>query len=300
MRERNTIVTFPKGSCSEKSIILHAQVVPNEARQILLIVEKTPFHPVDHIWPDQPCDKGHVIIQDKTYPLVNCVMAAINKLTGELLLDKAIKERKIRRDDADWLYHVAHIIEDVTLTNSNLQAITGMPILLEVDKAYRQALSAAHTACHIASLALNAETQDLWEKTAADKDSLGHPNLDENAIAASSIYPDRSVDVYHCSTKLRKLGFNHTRLMSQLKQIESAVNHRLSGWTSMGDIRISVMPKEADIAARRQWHCFFSDGKEARIPCGGTHLDGLNTQNKINVELEQKGDADFVMITRIK
>ena len=66
-------------------------------------------------------------------------------------------------------------------------------MVLTVDAAHRAALSAGHTGCHVAALALNAALAGRWRKPGR-ADGLGHPDFDQLAIVSSRIEPDGAID----------------------------------------------------------------------------------------------------------
>ena len=77
---------------------------------------------------------------------------------------------------------------------------------LVVDADYRTRLSVGHTACHLASLALNRAVADRWKKEVR-ADGLGAPDFDGTAIDVSLIVENGSVDTYRLGKSLRKRGF---------------------------------------------------------------------------------------------
>src|ERR1700722_14380765 len=91
-----TIINFPGGATSGESKILFYKKISSK---LLIVVESTPFHPLDYNWPDQPADKGVIKIDERVFPVENCLVGAIQKHTGEFLLDQEIKNLKIKRDD---------------------------------------------------------------------------------------------------------------------------------------------------------------------------------------------------------
>ena len=52
-----TIVTFPDGTLRGDAVVTR---VADGADGTVIVVDATPFHPVDHTWPDQPGDTGAI------------------------------------------------------------------------------------------------------------------------------------------------------------------------------------------------------------------------------------------------
>jgi len=242
-----------------------------------LIVAETPFHPLDHTWPDQPADRGTVGGLD----VLDCVTGARSP-EGEVLLGRDIPVRR-GTDGWDWL--VVHV------TAAPLEV--GTVVALEVDAAHRAALSAGHTACHLAALALNAALAGRWRKE-APRDRLGHPDFDQSAISSSRIVPYGSVDVYRLGKSLRKKGFT----ADGLDPAETAreVNERLKAWVA-ADAPVRLEIPGPGLTARRTWRCDLPEG-EASIPCGGTHVRSTGELGAVTVELEP-GDQALTMRTTV-
>ena len=51
-----------------------------------VITEMTPFHPVSHIWPDHPADKGTLTAMGTGYEVMDCQVGAVELASGELHL----------------------------------------------------------------------------------------------------------------------------------------------------------------------------------------------------------------------
>jgi alanyl-tRNA synthetase len=292
----STKVTFPGGSLEGSSKILFCKPLISSPNQIAVVTEKTPFHPLDHHWPDQPGDKGWVTIQNIRYPLVACLTAAFNQQTGEFIIDQEIKSRKIKRDDPSWFFLVAHVIEgEASMVNNCI----GQTATLEVEGAFREKISRAHTACHLAALALNKVTQKFWKKEPEKLDALGNPNLDAEAIVVSKIDEECSTDHYRCGKSLRKKGFDDVAFFAAFKEIENDINQQLLAWSAHPKgIKISLVPQEAYLNEKREWHCEL-DGKKAIIPCGGTHILAVSSPMKVMVRMSQEAEGEFTMISKI-
>ncbi|MGW0805063.1 metal-dependent hydrolase [Nonomuraea sp. NPDC002799] len=269
---RSTVVTFPDGRVRGRSPIVGA--VPVGDRHGLVVAE-TPFHPLDHTWPDQPADRGAI----GGLPVVDCVTGAQSN-SGEVFLGDAVP---VRRGTEGWEWLVVHVTE--------APLPVGAEVDLDVDAAFRTALSAGHTACHLAALALNAALAGRWRKE-APSDQLGHPDFDQAAITSSRIEPRGSVDVYRLGKSLRKKGFSAEGL--DWPVVAREVNDRLAAWVAAGaPVRLEV--PGPGLTARRMWHCALPEG-EAAIPCGGTHVANTAELGLVEVELVPE-DAALTMRT---
>lgn len=294
----STKITFPGGATSASTKILASKKWNDD--EVILVTETTPFHPLDYNWPDQPSDKGTIKLANAVIPIKNCLVAAIHSKTQEFVFDLDIKNKKIRRDDPDWFFLVAHLIDANRGLEENL---VGREVFLEVDETYRAALSKIHSAVHLAALALNKVTQSFWNKSPEYLDSFGHPSLDAEAIVESKITPEESSDRYRCGKSLRKKGFDCAKFFNdhEFQQVEKNLNQELLQWYSHANgIKIFVTPEVAYLHEKRMWHCVLPNGNEAQIPCGGTHAAKISSPEKIIVELKREGDAEFIMHTRVK
>ncbi|MEU4545087.1 metal-dependent hydrolase [Nonomuraea dietziae] len=264
---RSTVVTFPEGQVNGRSEIVGS--VPMGVRHGLVTAE-TPFHPLDHTWPDQPADRGTI----GGLAVVDCVTGA-RSAEGEILLGQDIPAR---RGDEGWDWLVVHV------TDAPLE--TGATVELAVDEAYRQSLSVGHTGCHLAALALNAALADRWRKEVRT-DALGHPDFDQSAITSSRITPHASVDEYRLGKSLRKKGFSAEGL--DLGDVAGRVNDLLKAWVA-ADAPVWIDVPGPELTARRTWHCALPDG-EVSIPCGGTHVERTSRLGAVSVTLTLSEDG---------
>lgn len=247
---------FPDGATAGSARVV--ATLPLGAR-FAVVTDSTPFHPLDHTWPDQPADRGTLA----DCAVVDCLTGAYGP-DGELRLGADIPAR---RGDPGWTWVVVHVVETEP-------PAVGAAVDLQVDADYRAALSAAHTACHLAALALNEATAGLWRKDAPRRDSLGNPDLDGLAIERSIITPNRSTDTYRLGKSIRKKGLDSAALLADLDGIASAVDERLATWIRAAGAVVIDTGGDATVAARRTWTCELPDGT-AHYPCGGTHLRSL-------------------------
>ena len=161
-----------------------------------MLTESTSFHPVDAAWPDQPADAGVLRAGGVAVPIRDAVVAATDG--AELFLGDDIP---VRKGTEGWAFLVAHLVDD------DAAIAEGDEIEIESDASVRAALSIGHTACHVASLALNRALAGNWSKPARE-DALGSPDFDGIAIATSRIEPNGSTDTYRLNKSLRRAGFD--------------------------------------------------------------------------------------------
>ena len=254
--QRDTRVTYPGGALTATSRVLH--VAPASDGRLAVITESTSFHPVDAAWPDQPADAGVLRANGVDLPVRDAVVAATDGT--DLHLGDDIP---VRSGTEGWAFLVAHLVDgDATIAE-------GDEVEIEADAATRRALSTGHTACHLASLALNRVLADRWSKPARE-DSLGNPDFDGAAIASSRILPDGSLDRYRLNKSLRRAGFDTASLAGELDDVRVAVAEQLERWIASG-AAVRVEAAGDGLSDRRTWVCELPEGT-ARIPCGGTHL----------------------------
>ncbi|WP_374315066.1 metal-dependent hydrolase [Microbacterium sp.] len=277
-----TAITYPAGALTSTGTVVHVADAGDGRSAIVL--DRTAFHPVDTAWPDQPADRGSLSSGGRVFEIVGAVVGATDG--GPLLLGPDVP---VRTGTEGWTFVVAHVVEGEAPAQ-------GADAAIEVDGAYRAALSAGHTACHLASLALDAALADAWRKE-VPADALGAPAFDALAIAESRILPDGSRDVYRIGKSLRRKGFDPAAL-DDLETLAERVNARLAEWIAAGGaVRI-----EADgpaLADRRTWVCELP-GAEARIPCGGTHVASLSELTAATVSFTlapADGGLELVMTT---
>jgi alanyl-tRNA synthetase len=252
-----------------------------------VVVAATAFHPVDTAWPDQPSDRGILIRADGTeVPIVEAVVGATEG--GELFLGPDVP---VRTGTEGWTFVVAHLVEGEP-------PAVGETVTVDADPALRAQLSRGHTACHLASLALDAALADAWRKD-TPVDALGAPAFDALAIQESRILPDGSRDVYRIGKSLRRKGFDPAAF-DDLDVLAARVDAALADWIAAGGaVRI-----EADgpaLADRRTWVCELPSAT-VRIPCGGTHVTDLTELAAATVTFSPtpvEGGLEVVMTTTV-
>lgn len=254
----STVITYGAGSLAERARVL--AVTPLDAGPGV-IVDRTPFHPVDHSWPDQPADRGTVGGRE----VLDCLTGAVDPL-GTLQVGEQITAH---RGDGSWTWVVVHVLAP---DSSPLPVAEVVDLVVDGD--YRLSLSAAHTACHLAALALNDAARPLWRKPPGRLDGLGAPDLDALAITSSTIRPWRSTDVYRLGKSIRKKGLDRDGLLAGLPDLADHVTRRLREWVALGGPVSIDDGGDPTVAARRTWVCQLPEGL-ATFPCGGTHLHDI-------------------------
>ncbi|MGW9626959.1 hypothetical protein [Microbacterium sp. NPDC055521] len=277
---QSTLVSFPDGALAGEGEVL----LVDQAASIV-VVDATPFHPVDHTWPDQPGDSGAITIGDVRVRVTEAVMAAISD-EGALAVGSDIP---VKRGGEGWTWMVGHRTEGAIPADIAI----GARVTLTVDADHRASLSRGHTACHLASLALDAAVADLWRKEIGT-DPLGNPDFEGKANQSSRIHADGSVDEYRLGKSLRKAGFDSEGFAASLAERETRINETLAGWiASAGRSRIDV--DGPSIIDRRTWRCTLPEG-EVGFLCGGTHVQSLAEFASITVSLDL-GDPQLLVMT---
>jgi alanyl-tRNA synthetase len=277
-----TSITYPAGAVTSTGTVVHVADA-GEGRSAI-VLDVTAFHPVDTAWPDQPADRGTLRSGGSAFAVVDAVVGATDG--GDLLLGRDVP---VRTGTEGWTFVVAHLVDGAGPAE-------GAEVEVEVDPAYRAELSAGHTACHLASLALDAALAGAWRKE-VPTDALGAPAFDALAISESRILPDASRDVYRIGKSLRRKGFDPEAL-DDLAAVAARVNDLLAEWIAAGDA-VRIEAEGPALADRRTWVCELP-GAEARIPCGGTHVASLAALAAVTVEFALTpvdGGLELVMST---
>ncbi len=281
----STVVSFASGAVTGSSTVARIEDTPDGA---VVVVEATPFHPVDHTWPDQPGDTGTLTAGTEDARLGEAVMAAVSD-DGQFAVGAEIP---VKRGADGWTWLVAHPLVGETPTWLH----EGTEVTLAVDEPRRAGLSRGHTACHLASLALDLALADLWRKDPG-VDALGTPDFEGRANQSSRIHEDGAVDEYRLGKSLRRAGFDTETFASTLADREEAVNRRLREWVASAATS-AVHTDGPTIVDRRRWRCELPDGT-AEILCGGTHAASLAEFLSITVALDLTDPQLLVMTTTV-
>lgn len=280
-----TIVSFPDGSLDGEAVVTHRVSSPEGA---VIVVDATPFHPVDHTWPDQPGDSGTCASESGQSIITEAVMAALSD-DGALAVGAEIP---VKRGAEGWTWLVGHRLEG----EAPDWLVEGAQVRMAVDQKRRAGLSRGHTACHLASLALDLAVADLWRKDPG-ADALGTPDFEGRANQSSRIHEDGSVDEYRLGKSLRRAGFDTETFAATVSEREAAINARLSEWVASAATS-RIVTEGPTIVDRRRWHCALPEG-EAVILCGGTHVDSLAVFDSLSVALDLSDPQLLVMTTTV-
>ncbi|MCF2529302.1 metal-dependent hydrolase [Yinghuangia soli] len=285
----STTVGYPAGDIAGKSEVLAVPVLPDGRWAV--VVADTPFHPLDHTWPDQPADTGTLTVAGRTYPVADCQTGGVGP-EGEFAVAADIP---VRRGDETWAWLVLHVVDPADGVDP--ASLVGAQAELAVDADRRAALSAAHTACHLMAFALNEALAPRWRKEVRT-DALGRPDFDNLAMDTSKIFTWESRDDYRIGKSLRKKGFGSEDLAADLDAVRDRTNATLAGWLATGaEVRLDV-PDPA-LTARRVWHCALPEG-DAHIPCGGSHVHSLAELESVVVDLALSEDGtEFTVRTKV-
>ncbi|WP_109210007.1 MULTISPECIES: metal-dependent hydrolase [Microbacterium] len=284
--EAGTVITYPAGDTASRGTVVH--VADAGAGRTAVVLDRTAFHPVDTAWPDQPADRGALRIGGTAIEVVDAVVGATQG--DELVLGADVP---VRTGTEGWTFVVAHIVE------GDAPVAEGDTVEVTVDPDHRAALSAGHTACHLASLALDAALAGAWRKD-APTDALGAPAFDALAIQQSRIVPDGSRDAYRIGKSLRRKGFDPS-VLDDLVGLAARVDAQLAAWIAGGGT-VRIDPDGDTLADRRTWVCELP-GADARIPCGGTHVASLGDLSAATVSFtrtEVEGGLELVMTTTVE
>ncbi|MFB7667327.1 metal-dependent hydrolase [Kitasatospora sp. NPDC056138] len=289
-----THVSFPAGEVSGESSVLAVHALADG--RYAVVTEATPFHPLDHTWPDQPADLGELTVGGVTYPVVDCLTGAVGPEGGELLVGADIP---VRRGDEEWSWLVLHVV------GTEPAGAVGQVAELRVDAGRRALLSASHSGCHLLALALNAALAPRWRKDPGRSDAFGNPDFDSLAMASSVMDTEASTDTYRLGKSLRKKGFTaeateeYPALAEAIPSLTEAVNAQLAAWVA-ADAAVRIEVPGPELTARRRWHCELPAGP-AEIFCGGTHLHHLGELAELRTELLLSADgSELVAVTRPK
>ncbi|KZX21290.1 alanyl-tRNA synthetase [Rathayibacter tanaceti] len=275
--DSDTRIAYPDGATRTTGRVQHLSAL--EDGRWAVVLDATAAHPVDPTWPDQGADRGALVLAGESLDLLDCRIGAWQD--GELHVGDRLPARL---GSAGWSFVVVHVVQDASLLS------LGDAVEVEVDPEYRGRLSRGHTACHLASLALNAAVASFWSKPAR-ADSLGSPDFDQAAIRTSVIRESGSTDVYRLGTSLRRSGVDIARLVAETAAVQRRIDGLLAEWIATG-ADVEIHRDDDLLSTRRTWRCTLPAGPAA-IPCGGTHVDRLSefAQLRVRLVVENEGTS---------
>ena len=272
---------------------LNAKVlyVENNDSQTYVITNLTPFHPVSHIWPDHPADRGFVSVNGEQYIVEDCLVGAIEQSTGKLCIAADIP---VKRDTEGWAFVVVH-----QLPASASMINIGDEVELSVDEEYQASLSRGHSAGHIAFLALNKVlAESYWRKDADRKDPLGSYDFNSYAQVTSFVTPELCTDKYRLGKTLKKRGLNVADMLANFDGIEADINQMIAGW--LAELTPVAMRLEGEaLTDSRYWEWQLNADTLVSIPCGGTHIKNTSELKALSVKLTQLDDQNIEMLTHV-
>jgi alanyl-tRNA synthetase len=269
----DTWVDFASGAVAGEGVVRRVEAGPDGA--VAVVVDRTPFHPLDPGWPDQPGDTGSLA----GVRVVDC-------LTGAIGDDGALRwpdDLDARRGDPAYTWVVLHVIDGPPPE-------VGETVALEVDAERRAALSRGHSACHLAALALNEASARFWSKEPPRRDSRGFPFLDQIAIQVSRVLPEGAYDAYRCGKSLRKAGFDAAAFLAERDAVAAVADALLASWIASGAPSRVDTGGDPTVCGRRTWRSDVPGGP-AVIPCGGTHVADLAALRRVTVRYTPTDDG---------
>ncbi|KFF60585.1 hypothetical protein JF66_03695 [Cryobacterium sp. MLB-32] len=282
----DTVVTYPSGALQTDATVLHVEQLPDGRRAVLL--DTTCVHPIDAGWPDQGADEAILRAGSSDIPVLDCIVGATDGTALHLG-----REIPVPKGTDGWAFVAVHIVAgDAALAE-------GDHVSASVDAGIRARTSAGHTACHLASLALNLAVADRWKKEPR-ADALGNPDFDGTAIDVSLIGENTSTDTYRLGKSLRKKGFLTEGIDDARPALTAAINATLADWVAT-DAAVHIDCDGDRLTDRRYWACALP-GRPARIPCGGTHVTALAQLGTVRVALftsDVDGTSVLTMVTTV-
>ncbi|MEZ9764092.1 alanyl-tRNA editing protein [Vibrio splendidus] len=268
-----------------------ALYVENDDGKTYLITDMTPFHPVSHIWPDHPADRGFVSVNGEEYIVEDCLVGAVEQSTRKLYIAADIP---VKRDTEGWAFVVVHQLPaSASMININDE------VGLTVDKDYQASLSRGHSAGHIAFLALNKVlAESYWRKDADRKDPLGSYDFNSYAQVTSFVTPELCTDKYRLGKTLKKRGLNVADMLANLDAIEADINQMISSWLAESTLVAMRLEGEA-LTDSRYWEWQLDSDTLVSIPCGGTHIENTSELKSLSVKLTQLDDQHIEMLTHV-
>lgn len=290
----STRVTYPAGAVTGESLIVRAFFKPIDQSALHVVVDETPFHPMDYWWPDQPGDRGSLLLKNEHREVFDSTIIGVSP-QGTFYSSESIP---VARGKMGWRFLVAHLI---TPFDVEPDCLVGEPAQMRVDATYRLRLSGAHTVSHLVALALNKVTRGAWSSSDPERDSLGNPDLAKAAIVQSHIGELSSIDRYRLGRSLYREGFDvraHLARADQREELRRAIEGQVATWLEE-EALVRMTGDTSFLDAARLWECQLSDGP-ARVPCGGTHVGSLAELRHVRVDVDQWEDHEDQLEVRAR
>lgn len=279
-----TVISFPNGSLSEQCTIQAILAVDDT---YMVVMDRSPYHPTDPWWSDQPGDVGSLRLGASTMEIIDS-RTVVETADGVIWVGPEVPPK--RADDSRlFVGHVLHAPSSFSADD-----LIGQKVLLEVHARRRQRLGAAHSRSHLFAIALNATLAPLWSKPVL-LDSRGSPDFDRLAISSSRIDEGGSTEIYRLGKSIRKKGLDISTLGARLEPLIGAATEQVNQWISL-DVPIEVTTgQELELTSRRSWACDLPGGR-AEIPCGSTHVARTGLLGTLAVTPEWNSEAQTLTL----
>ncbi len=274
-------VTFADGSLRVDSLIRWFYV-SHSLNACFVLLETSCFHPRDFRWPDQPADKGRLVIGSTEIPVLDVVKMLIAPEMERPLFDQEIPTSKKELPEGYRLLSVVKIYQEfenlLQVAHESNQNVFG-----QVDEHWRYELSIGHTSGHLASYALNEAITPYWRKNVL-LDSRGYADFNQLTQVKSQVIPSGCLDNFRLGKSIRKAGLNVHELIADLNEIESKANFLLKKW-SESNPKFQIEKRGDALDDSRIWYCQLNDERFSMF-CGGTHISHFEEVNRLFLKLE--------------
>ncbi len=281
--QTSTQITYPSGATQARSTIEDVVQKPGNNHAIGIVTKVTCMHPRDFRWPDQPADRGSLLINGKLVSVTDTVKARV--IEGGYQIDKDITLQR-GKESSEATLVVIHCLDEM------IDARTGDNVDISVDQDYRFSISSGHSASHLLTLGLNEVLSDFWKKVPRI-DENGFPAFTEMTLVKSEISEFACQDTFRIGKSLKKKGFDAELLWQSLPEIEMKLNEFIDNIVSDNSAKVLMRPSECSINEHRKWH--LDANRSYTKSCGGTHLTNFSQISHMRVALSQ---GDQVLIAK--
>lgn len=277
----STTVTYPGGAIKARSTIEDIVQRPSKDHALGIVAKVTCMHPRDFRWPDQPADRGSLLVDGQLIPVSDTVKARVTEDGYQVDKDISLQRGK---ESSEAVLVVMHCIDD------DVGVSTGDEVEINVDPEYRFSISSGHSASHLLTLGLNEVLSTYWKKT-PQIDENGFPAFTEMTLSNSQISEFSCQDTFRIGKSLKKKGFDADLLWQSLPDIEMKLNEFIDTIVADDNAKAFMEPSECPINEHRKWH--LEANRSYTKSCGGTHLKDFSQISNIRVELSQ-GDQELI------